>query len=123
MFITDFIAEKYPIQNKIKELMSDPYQVIANEDGLPYDVIGPDEDGHVTKLIRVNEENRMISVMDLLSLSEQELEGDLELKNIHDIYMSQVTIEDINLADITKMSQTYKSIKKKNEEAAGVLSL
>lgn len=123
MNITQYIQEKYPIHNRIKELFQNPYTVIANEDGLPYDEIGPDEDGHITKLVLVNADGRKISVIDLISLSKEERSADLELANIYDIYMSQIDFEDVNLSDLTKMSRHYKDLKKASEEAAGVLSL
>lgn len=123
MTITQYIREKYPIHNRIKEIMANPYSAIANEDGLPYDVIGPDDEGHVTKLVFVNTDGRTISVIDLITLSPEEREADLELATIYETYMSQVDYEEVNLSDITKMAQSYKDFRKRSEEAAGVLSL
>ena len=123
MTITEYIQDKYPIQAKVKELFQNPYTAIANEDSLPYDIIGPDEDGHVTKLVLVNTDGRTISVVDLISLSEEDREADLELKNIYEVYMSQIEYEDVNLSDIMRMTKLYKDLKKSSEEAAGVLSL
>lgn len=123
MTIIEYIQEKYPIHNRIKELCTNPFTTIANEDGLPYDEIGPDEEGHITKLVLVNTEGRKISVIDLITLTPEELEADLELKNVYDNYMMQVDLEEVNLCDIAKMAQMYKDSKKQSEEMAGVLSL
>lgn len=123
MTIVQYIQEKYPIHNRIRELVSNPYATIANEDGLPYDEIGPDEDGNITKLVVVNNEGRKISVIDLITLTPEELDTDLELKNVYENYMMQVDLEEVNLCDIAKMAKSYKDLKKRSEEAAGVLSL
>lgn len=123
MNILEFINEKYPIKDRIKDMMSDPYRRIAEEDGLPYDVIGPDEDGNITKLVHVDDDGRDISVAELITLTPEDLEKDIALKTIYEIYMSQVTIEEVNLVDIMKSVEAYKSLRKSSEEAVGVLSL
>ena len=123
MTIIDYINQKYPIRERVKELISNPYTRIANEDDLPYDKIGPDSNGFVTKLVQVNDEDRYISVIDLISLSEDDRKNDPELANIYDIYMTQVDIEDVNISDIMKSVEVYKSFKKSTEDQVGVLSL
>lgn len=123
MTIIDYINQKYPIRERVKELISNPYTRIANEDDLPYDKIGPDSNGYVTKLVQVNDEDRYISVIDLISLSEDDRKNDPELANIYDIYMTQVDIEDVNISDIMKSVEAYKSLKKSTEDQVGVLSL
>lgn len=123
MTIIDYINQKYPIRERVKELISNPYTRIANEDDLPYDKIGPDSNGFVTKLVQVNDEDRYISVIDLISLSEDDRKNDPELANIYDIYMTQVDIEDVNISDIMKSVEAYKSLKKSAEDQVGVLSL
>lgn len=123
MTIIDFIRDKYPIEDRIRSMQANPYQVVANEDGLPYDEIGPDEDGNITKLVIVNDDGRKVSVVDLITSTKEELERDPELKNAYDIYMTQVEIEDVNLSDIKRMANSYKMKRKESEEAAGVLSL
>lgn len=123
MTITQYIQDKYPIHNRVRELFENPYTKIANEDGLPYDLIGPDDDGQVTKLVLVNTEGRKISVIDLITLSPEELANDLELANIYETYMAQVDYEEVNLSDLQKMTTNYKKLRKHAEEAAGVLSL
>lgn len=123
MNIRDYIREKYPIGSRVEELFKNPYTIVANEDGLPYDVIGPDEDGNITKLVIVNTDGRKISVVDLITLSPEERAADLELATIYDVYMSQIDYEEVNLSDITRMTKLYKNLKKQSEEALGVLSL
>ena len=122
MTIIQFIEERYPIKEKLKAIFSDPYALIENEDGLPYDVIAPDEFGHLTKMVYVNED-RMISVMDLISFSREELDSDIELQCVWDIYMSQVTMEEVNFADIMRSARNYKEHLKAKEDMANVLSI
>jgi antitoxin component of RelBE/YafQ-DinJ toxin-antitoxin module len=123
MNIVEFINEKYPIRDKVRDMMADPYKRIAEEDGLPYDMIGPDEDGNITKLVQVDDDGRNISVAELITLTPDDLKDDLALKNVYEIYMSQVTVEEVNLVDIMKSVEAYKTMRKSSEEAVGVLSL
>ena len=51
MNILEFIETQYPIKDKIRLKLEDPYKRIEGSDNLPYDVIGPDENGVITKLI------------------------------------------------------------------------
>ena len=68
MTIKDFIDTQYPVIEKLKSRFSNIFAKIDNNDNLPYDIIGPDEDGNITKLVEV-EEGRYVSVYDLLSMS------------------------------------------------------
>ena len=122
MTITQFILEKYPIKEKLKTILSDPYSLIENEDGLPFDVIAPDEYGHLTKQVYVSDE-RMVSVMELISYSREELDSDIELQNVWDIYMSQIEIEEVNFMDIKQSARAYKEHLKAKGNMADVLSI
>ena len=124
MTIIEFIQTQYPIRDKVKGRLEDPYKKIANDDDLPYDVIGPDDNGVVTKLVEV-EENRYISVMDLISMSEEEVNrtGDQPLITVWRAYMEQIDLEDMNLLDIMESVRRYGDVVKKREEQFGVLSL
>lgn len=124
MDILEFIEKYYPIKSKIAAIQSDPYKRIADADDLPYDIIGPDEYGQITKLVEV-EEGRYVSVMDLLGYSADELSaaGDPALLNIYNIYMEQVDLEDVNLIDITASVKKHKEKLQKDKEKLDVLHL
>lgn len=122
MLITEFIVNYYPISEKLKEVFSNPYQAIENANDLPYDKIGPDEDGNITKLV-VIDETRTISVLDLICLTPADLSRDSALKEIYDIYMEQITLQDVNIADIMESVSMYKNSKATRQEQSDVLRL
>ena len=43
MNILEFIKEQYPVQDKIRARLTDPYKEIQLRDDLPYDSIGLDD--------------------------------------------------------------------------------
>lgn len=122
MTILTFITEHYPIQDRIKEVFNNPYQLIENANDLPFDKIGPDQDGNITKLVIVDDD-RTISVLDLISLSQFEMENDPALQEIHEIYMQQIELNEINIADIMESIHLYRSSQARRQEQADVLRL
>lgn len=124
MYITDFIREQYPIRDKLAARLSDPYERVANSDDLPYDVIGPDEFGHYTKLVEIDDE-RFISVVDLISYSREDVIAmhDPDLLSVWDNYMNQIDIHDMNFTDILDCVRAHNRVVKKREEQLGVLSI
>lgn len=124
MNILEFIEEKYPIREKVLSRLEDPYKRIANEDNLPYDKIGPDESGVITKLVEV-EEGRFISVKELISFypDDVEIQTDEALRNVYTNYMQHIQIEDINIADILAIVKKHKELASKKEEQLNVLRL
>lgn len=124
MYITDFIREQYPIRDRLAARLSDPYERVANSDDLPYDVIGPDEFGHYTKLVEIDDE-RFISVVDLISYSREDVIAmhDPDLLSVWDNYMNQIDIHDMNFTDILDCVRAHNRVVKKREEQLGVLSI
>ena len=124
MTIKDFIDTQYPVIEKLKSRFSNIFAKIDNNDNLPYDIIGPDEDGNITKLVEV-EEGRYVSVYDLLSMSKDDLPGDkdIALTNVWNTYMENVDIRDINIIDLLESVKAYNTYKNKREEQANVLGL
>lgn len=124
MNILEFIETQYPIKDKIRLKLEDPYKRIEGSDNLPYDVIGPDENGVITKLIEV-EEGRFISVMALISLDEKMLmeSKDEPLKDVWETYMSQIDLQDMNIADIFDCVKQYQNIVNSREDKLSVLSI
>lgn len=122
MTIIDFITEHYPIQSRIKECFNNPYQLIESSNDLPFDKIGPDQDGNITKLVIIDDE-RVISVMELIGLSEEELKHDPDLKEIHEIYMQQIELKEVNIIDIMESINLYRASQLRRQEQADVLRL
>jgi hypothetical protein len=124
MNIIEFIETQYPIKDRVRAKLEDPYARVANMDDLPYDKIGPDEYGKPTKLVEVDDE-RYISVMDLIGMSKDEVDktGDTALQNVWEVYMSQIDLQDINIIDIMECVKQHQNIVRVREEQLGVLSL
>lgn len=124
MYITEFIKDHYPIRDKLVNMLSNPYTKVANNDDLPYDIIDYDESGQMTKLVEV-EEDRYVSVIDLISMSREDIvaRDDLALLNVWDNYMSMIDIHDVNIADIFECVRAHDLVKGKREEQLSVLSL
>lgn len=124
MDILEFIETQYPIRERVASRLTDPYDRVANSDDLPYDIIGPDDTGHFTKLIEV-EDNRFISVVDLISYSREDVErtGDTALYQVWVNYMSQIDLRDMNITDILECVRTHTSVVNRRKEQLDVLSV
>lgn len=124
MNILEFIETQYPIREKVLARLEDPYKRIESMDDLPFDKIGPDETGHITKLVEV-EEGRYISVIDLIGMAQDEVDkaDDLPLKNVWEAYMSQIDLEDINIIDIMECVKQHNDVVAMRKEQLNVLSL
>lgn len=124
MDILEFIETQYPIKDKVRAKLEDPYKRIENMDDLPCDKIGPDEYGNITKLVEVDD-NRYISVIELISLTKDEVDksDDLPLKTVWEAYMSQIDLQDLNIMDIMECVRQHQNIMNMREGQLGVLSL
>lgn len=124
MNIVEFITTQYPIKDKLKARLENPYKRIEAMDDLPYDRIGPDDNGTITKLVEVDDE-RFISVLELIGMTRDEVvsTGDSALLTVWDAYMSQIDLQDLNITDVMECVRQYQSIEKKREEQLGVLSI
>lgn len=124
MNIIGFIETQYPIKDKVKSRLENPYKRIEAMDDLPYDKIGPDEFGNITKLVEVDE-SRYISVMELIGMTKDEVakSDDIALQTVWEAYMSQIDLEDLNIIDIMECVRQHQSIVKNREEQLSVLSI
>lgn len=124
MNILEFIETQYPIRDRIKDKLSDPYKRIEEMDDLPYDLIGMDEYGHMTKLVNVDDVTT-IPVMELISYTEDEIKQSPNeaLRAVWYAYMEQIDITDMNFADIMECVRQYKANMIRREEQLGVLSV
>lgn len=124
MNIVGFIEEYYPIRDRVRAKLEDPYTRVATMDDLPYDVIGPDESGHITKLVEIDDD-RSISVVDLISMTKEDVENEKDpaLMNVWENYMSQIDLQDLNVIDIMEAVKQHRIILKQRKEKLDVLSL
>lgn len=124
MNIVGFIESQYPIKDKVRTRLENPYKRIEAMDDLPYDKIGPDEYGTITKLVEVDED-RYISVMELIGMTKDEVvkSDDTALQNVWEAYMSQIDLEDLNIVDIMECVRQHQNIVRTREEQLSVLSV
>ena len=124
MYIYEFIEQYYPIEDKVRAKIENPYKHIEEADDLPFDRIGLDENGQVTKLVEIDD-TRTISVLELISLNRDDVlsMNDPDLLSCWDAYMEQVQIEDVDLSDIMRSIQIYNKIKDNRKALLDVLSL
>ena len=124
MTIIEFIETQYPIKERVLAKLENPYKRIEVMDDLPFDKIGPDEFGNITKLVEV-EEGRYVSVMELMGYSKEELVSskDEALLHVWEVYMSQIDLEDLNIIDIMECVKQHQNIEKIRQEQLGVLSI
>ena len=124
MNIVGFIESQYPIKDKVRTRLENPYKRIEAMDDLPYDKIGPDEYGTITKLVEVDED-RYISVMELIGMTKDEVvkSEDTALQNVWEAYMSQIDLEDLNIVDIMECVRQHQNIVRTREEQLSVLSV
>lgn len=124
MNILEYIEVHCPIRDKVRVKLENPYKRIEESNDLPFDKIGPDESGHITKLVEI-EDNRYISVMDLIGMTKEEVDAtqDLALQTVYSIYMSKIDMKDMNIIDILECVKQYQSVKTEREAKLGVLSL
>lgn len=124
MNILEFIETQYPIKERVLAKLENPYKRIEEMDDLPYDKIGPDEFGNITKLVEV-EEGRYVSVMELMGYSREELvtSKDEALLQVWEVYMSQIDLEDLNIVDIMECVKQHQNIESLRREQLGVLSI
>lgn len=124
MNILQFIEEQYPIREKVFAKLEDPYTRIAQMDDLPYDLIGPDEAGHVTKLVEVDD-GRYISVVELIGMTKEDIASseDPALELVWDNYMSQIDLHDLNISDIMECVRQHQNIISERQGQLDVLSI
>lgn len=122
MNIIDFIETHYPIINRVRDRLSDPYKLVEEMDDLPYDAVGPNEEGVITKLVEI-EDGVYMPVLDLICMVESDFnDKNKDLYEVWKVYMSQVEISSINLVDIKEAVRTYKAVRDARKGQLDVLS-
>lgn len=117
MQILEYIANLYPIKDRVKSLLEDPIKIIAESDALPYEVIEDDGYGELTKCMYYKD--GVIPVWEILSYDRDEVMAtkDEELITIWENYMEMVTVEDVNIGQLYTLSNAYKEQKSKDKSA------
>jgi len=117
MFIREFIEQQYPIKDILKVRLSDPIKAVMERDNLPYDKIGLDENGNLTKMVEVDDEH-YIPVVELISYTPEEIAtmSNDNLKIVYNSYMSMIDLQDVEIADIMASARKHAEIKRRREE-------
>ena len=120
MTIVDFIEQQYPIIDVLRARLKDPVKAVMENDNLPYDSIGPDENGNLTKLVEI-EDGVSIPVSDLISYTKEDIEKHFNenLKAAWEAYMSIIDLQDIEIADIIASTRRYNEVRDKRKELLG----
>lgn len=124
MNIKEFIASQYPIKDRVRDKLSDPYKRIAEMDSLPYDVIGPDDNGIVTKLVEIDE-TTFIPVMELITYTRDDVEkmNDEAFKIAYFAYMDNVDVMDVSFVDLQECARAFLRSSQNRRDKLGVLSV
>lgn len=106
MKIQEFIETKYGV-GRYKKLISDPYEMVMEQDDLPCDDIRL-VDGRLQKVVFLNDED-FITVLELLSYTKEEMgrSKDSDLRNVYFAYMENVTISPMDLESIMKSASQF----------------
>jgi len=114
--LVEFIKERYPIDDKLEQLKTNPIKRIMESDFLPCDAVKM-VDGVFQKVVELSDE-QYIPVVELLSYSKEDIEqsNDQELKDVWFAYMDNVTVKDVSFDQIMSASSEFMRLRKKKEE-------
>ena len=111
-------AIEFGTESIIRRMTSNPAQLVAEADWLPYDEIIRDEENDImVKVVYINDTDT-ISVHELISLDKDKI-TDKELLDLYNIYMENIKIEPITLDTLIK---TVKAQVEKSKELKGCLT-
>ena len=114
MNIKQFCEEYYPVKEKIRQIIQDPYLLVKECDSLPYDAIQV-VDGKLQKVVYLDDsQESVIPVYDLLAYSKEDMdkEPDSPFKDMYNIYMSQIDLKSISIQEIMSAVSDYEQHKK-----------
>lgn len=113
MNIKQFCEEFYPIKEKVRQIVQDPYLLVKECDSLPYDAIQV-VDGKLQKVVFLDDsQDNVVPVYDLLSYSKEDMEkeSDSPFKDMYNIYMSQIDMKSISIQEIMSAVKDYEQHK------------
>ena len=116
MTFIEYIDTKYPIEEKIKQLRSDPIKQILERDDLPYDEVKY-VDGELQKVISLSD-GSYVPVIEVLSYCKEDVAKieDVEMRNAFSAYMDNIDITDMSIDAIMSASRDYIKNRKHKEE-------
>lgn len=117
MFIREFIDQQYPIKDILKVRLSNPIKAVMERDNLPYDKIGLDENGNLTKMVEVDDDHYM-PVVELISYTPEEIKStsNENLRVVYNSYMAMIDLQDVEIADIMASARKHEEIKRRREQ-------
>ncbi len=117
MFIREFIEQQYPIKDILKVRLSNPIKAVMERDNLPYDKIGLDENGNLTKMVEVDDDHYM-PVVELISYTPEEIKStsNENLRVVYNSYMAMIDLQDVEIADIMASARKHEEIKHRREQ-------
>lgn len=95
MTFRDYIENRYDVRDRIEQQRGSAVLDFINSDIFPYDFITTDN-GEMVKMLYYAEGDKEISVLDLLSYTEEDLDkmkGQEDLKELYETYTSQFDFE------------------------------
>lgn len=114
MTFREFIADYYPIKDRIAAIQSDPIKMIMESDSLPCDDV-KFIDGSLQKVVEVTE-GVFVPVLDLLAYSESDISSmDPDLRKVYQVYMENIEYSDLDIESIMSSARRYKENLAKKE--------
>lgn len=100
------------------------YEQIKERDDFPYDDIRVDENGDLSKVVFVDDNDRVINIYELISYSEEDIKAtkDADLIQIWENYMSLLDSQDVTIADTLKLAREWREARDREEQNVGLLS-
>lgn len=119
MTIPEFIDERFPIDDLIKEMKSSPIQRILDNDDLPCDDVRF-IDGALQKVVEVSADV-YVPVTEILSYCKEDVDkmNDVDFKTAYTAYMGLIDVTDVCIESIMSAVREYKANVSKKEGLLG----
>lgn len=100
------------------------YEQLQEQDDFPYDDIRVSDDGVLTKVVYIDDNDRYIDIYELMSYDRADIVNmkDVDLLQVYDNYMSLIDTEDVSIADTVHLAREWRALREKEEKNAGLLS-
>lgn len=113
MDIRQFCEEYYPVKERIRQVVQDPYLLVKECDDLPYDDI-QFIDGRLQKVVYLDDSrDSVVPVYDILLYSKEDMEKepDSPFKDMYNAYMDQIDIKSMSIQEIMSAVRDYEQHK------------
>ena len=100
------------------------YDKVKEKDDLPYDAIRISEDGILTKVVYIDDNDRFMDIYELISYSKEDILAtkDVDLIQVWNNYMALLDDDEISLSDTLRLAREWRMLRDKEEQNAGLLS-